>query len=226
MTNDEVHELAAGYALDALDADDRQAFESHLAECERCRAELAGLSETVGTLAFAVEACAPGGAARPDPDCGPRGGAERRGATAAPDPALRGRRGCRGRVRGTRDRPLGGALGRRVAGVAAGAVDQGGAARRLRARPVAPAGRPTRSGSSRRGAAARRSVRGRRRRSCRLTRPVPEGATVAITLERAGGDEPIVRPSRTSAPRDYARLHRRAVHAARPGRPGRRLPAS
>ncbi len=59
MTNQDLHELAAGYALDALDADDRQAFESHLAECERCRAELAGLSETVGTLAFAVEAAPP-----------------------------------------------------------------------------------------------------------------------------------------------------------------------
>jgi anti-sigma-K factor RskA len=59
MTNEDLHELAAGYALDALDADDRRAFEAHLAECERCRAELAGLSEAVATLAFAAEGPAP-----------------------------------------------------------------------------------------------------------------------------------------------------------------------
>ena len=59
MTNEDLHELVAGFALDALDADDREAFESHLAGCERCRSELAGLSEAVGTLAFAVEGPAP-----------------------------------------------------------------------------------------------------------------------------------------------------------------------
>lgn len=55
MTNEDLHELAAGYALGALDANDRDAFEEHLAGCERCRTELAGLSEVVGTLAYAAE---------------------------------------------------------------------------------------------------------------------------------------------------------------------------
>jgi len=64
MTNEDLHELVAGYALDALDGDDRQAFESHLAGCERCRVELAGLSEAVGTLAFAVEGPVPPAALR------------------------------------------------------------------------------------------------------------------------------------------------------------------
>ena len=35
-----IHELTAGYALDALDADERWAYETHLAECKRCREEL------------------------------------------------------------------------------------------------------------------------------------------------------------------------------------------
>jgi anti-sigma factor RsiW len=59
MTNEDLHELVAGFALDALDPDDRRAFESHLAGCQRCRAELAGLSETVGALAVSVEGPAP-----------------------------------------------------------------------------------------------------------------------------------------------------------------------
>jgi anti-sigma-K factor RskA len=59
MTNEDLHELAAGFALDALDPDDRRAFESHLAGCERCRTELAGLSETVGALALSVDGPAP-----------------------------------------------------------------------------------------------------------------------------------------------------------------------
>ena len=56
MTNDDLHELAAPYALDAVDADERVAFETHLRECERCRAELASLRETVGALAYPAEA--------------------------------------------------------------------------------------------------------------------------------------------------------------------------
>ena len=55
MTNEDLHELAGAYALDALDEDDRRAFEEHLADCERCRGEVAGLSETVGTLAYGLD---------------------------------------------------------------------------------------------------------------------------------------------------------------------------
>ena len=59
MTNDELHELTAAYALDALDPDERRDFEQHLSECERCRAEVAALGETVGLLPYAVEGVDP-----------------------------------------------------------------------------------------------------------------------------------------------------------------------
>jgi anti-sigma factor RsiW len=56
---DDVHELSALYALDVLDDDERASFERHLDECERCRAELDGLRDAAGSLAFAVEGPAP-----------------------------------------------------------------------------------------------------------------------------------------------------------------------
>jgi len=59
MTNDEPHDLTAAYALDALTPDERLEFETHLAECERCRTELAELGETVGALAYAAEGPVP-----------------------------------------------------------------------------------------------------------------------------------------------------------------------
>ena len=55
----DVHELTAAYALDALDSDEREAYEAHLAQCERCRGELASLGETATALAWAVEAPPP-----------------------------------------------------------------------------------------------------------------------------------------------------------------------
>ena len=56
---DDLHELSALYALDALAEDDRVRFEAHLAECERCRAELGGLQGAAASLAFAVDGPAP-----------------------------------------------------------------------------------------------------------------------------------------------------------------------
>jgi len=55
----DVHELTAAYALDALDESERETYEEHLAHCERCREELAGLSEAATALAWGVEAPAP-----------------------------------------------------------------------------------------------------------------------------------------------------------------------
>jgi anti-sigma-K factor RskA len=49
---DDLHELSALYALDVLDADERARFEDHLAECEQCRGELASLRNTASSLAF------------------------------------------------------------------------------------------------------------------------------------------------------------------------------
>jgi anti-sigma factor RsiW len=59
MTNDDPHELIAAYALDALAADERREFETHLLGCERCRTELAALTETVGALAYSAESPVP-----------------------------------------------------------------------------------------------------------------------------------------------------------------------
>jgi len=47
-------DLAASYALDALDAPDRQAFESHLADCVACRDDVQAYREVAGTLAHAA----------------------------------------------------------------------------------------------------------------------------------------------------------------------------
>jgi anti-sigma-K factor RskA len=55
----DIHELTAAYALDALDTHERETYEAHLAQCERCREELAGLSETASALAFGVMSPAP-----------------------------------------------------------------------------------------------------------------------------------------------------------------------
>jgi anti-sigma-K factor RskA len=56
---DDVHELSALYALDVLSHDERERFEEHLDECERCRGELAGLRDAAGSLAFAIDGPAP-----------------------------------------------------------------------------------------------------------------------------------------------------------------------
>ena len=60
---DDLHELSALYALDVLDADERARFEEHLAGCERCSSELAGLRNAASGLAF-VEGPAPPAALR------------------------------------------------------------------------------------------------------------------------------------------------------------------
>lgn len=56
MEADALHDLTAPYALDALDPDEARAYEAHLARCERCRTELASLSEAATALAFGTEA--------------------------------------------------------------------------------------------------------------------------------------------------------------------------
>jgi anti-sigma-K factor RskA len=50
----DVHELTAGYALDALDPAERETFEEHLSSCERCREELQGFWQVSGALAHAA----------------------------------------------------------------------------------------------------------------------------------------------------------------------------
>jgi anti-sigma-K factor RskA len=54
-----IHELTAGYALDALDAEERRTYEAHLADCERCREELASFRNVSEALAVASSGPAP-----------------------------------------------------------------------------------------------------------------------------------------------------------------------
>lgn len=53
------HSLVAAYALHALDDDEGHSFEEHLADCERCREELAGLREAAAGLAYGVAGPSP-----------------------------------------------------------------------------------------------------------------------------------------------------------------------
>jgi len=54
MDNDTLHDLTAAYALDALEPDDVRDYEQHLAGCARCQEELASLGAAAGSLAYAV----------------------------------------------------------------------------------------------------------------------------------------------------------------------------
>jgi anti-sigma-K factor RskA len=53
------HDLLAPYALDALDDDERERFERHLEDCAECTEQLALLREPVAALAYAIEGPVP-----------------------------------------------------------------------------------------------------------------------------------------------------------------------
>jgi anti-sigma-K factor RskA len=59
MERTEIHELSAAYALDALDGEERQQFEEHLAHCEECQVTVAAFHDTAASLAHGVEAQPP-----------------------------------------------------------------------------------------------------------------------------------------------------------------------
>jgi anti-sigma factor RsiW len=56
---DSLHDQLAAYALDALDEDERSAFEAHLADCDECRAELEEFRKTASLLAYGAEGPSP-----------------------------------------------------------------------------------------------------------------------------------------------------------------------
>jgi anti-sigma-K factor RskA len=64
MIQPEIHDLAAAYALDALDPEERWTYEQHLYSCERCREEVASLRETAAELAYVPEGPVPSPALR------------------------------------------------------------------------------------------------------------------------------------------------------------------
>jgi anti-sigma-K factor RskA len=55
----DIHTLAGAYALDAIDDLERTRFDRHLAECPSCAAEVAELTETMGTLSDATSEAPP-----------------------------------------------------------------------------------------------------------------------------------------------------------------------
>jgi anti-sigma factor RsiW len=59
MERDEVHQLTAAYALDALGDAEEAEYEAHLRHCERCREELATFQKTATALAYAAPPAAP-----------------------------------------------------------------------------------------------------------------------------------------------------------------------
>ena len=64
MSDHQWSELAAPYALDALDPEERARFEAHLAECAVCRGEVQSLREVVTLLAHAAPGATPPAALR------------------------------------------------------------------------------------------------------------------------------------------------------------------
>ena len=48
----DIHDLAAAYALDALDDGERAAFEAHLAECQSCAEDVQAFRSTAAALAY------------------------------------------------------------------------------------------------------------------------------------------------------------------------------
>ena len=64
MEQQEIHDLSAAYALNALDDDDHRRFEDHLGHCAACREEVASFHEAAASLAYAVDAPPPPSALR------------------------------------------------------------------------------------------------------------------------------------------------------------------
>lgn len=184
------HEPAAAFALDALDRDETAAFERHLATCPACEDELVRLQRTAAALAFAVRVPAPPPELRARVlDLG------------APVRPLRRRRpqlviaglaaaACAALVLGLRAPGDGGTGGmHRYAAQGADATllvtDDGEAVLVVRRLEPAPAGRAYEAWILHRGHATPAGIL--RGPALALTRRVPHGAAVGVSVERAGG---------------------------------------
>jgi anti-sigma-K factor RskA len=227
MEADAIHELTAAYALDALDEQDEREYEEHLARCPTCREELAALSEAATSLAYGVESPPPPPSLRDRilqqaraerPNVVPLRPAWRSWPVAAAAAAacaaiglgiwaaslsssLDRERSARDRQErilsivgdpGARHVALNGARGSLV-------VSRSGAAALVVAHlRSAPPGK-TYEAWVIRNRSPRPAGTFQDAGAVRLTRPVPEGAVVAITIERRGGvDAPTGRPIATA----------------------------
>jgi anti-sigma factor RsiW len=218
MDNDTLHDLTAAYALDALEADDARAYEQHLATCERCRDELASLSAAAGSLAYAVLPAEPPPALRERilqaavaerPNVVPLGPRTR----ARPLAAVGAVAACavvglgiwnvvlhndlNSAKEALRGVPLTGASGSVVVGAG------GSGALVVSNLSSAPAGKTYEAWVIKNAKALPAGTfrGGGRTIVIRLTRALPAGAIVAVTIERAGGvDQPTRAPFITSQP--------------------------
>jgi anti-sigma-K factor RskA len=59
LLRENMHALTGVYALDAIDAEERERFEHHLARCQACENEVRGLQDTATRFAMAVAAQPP-----------------------------------------------------------------------------------------------------------------------------------------------------------------------
>jgi anti-sigma-K factor RskA len=216
MDTDNIHDLSAAYALDALDDDERRAYEEHLAGCERCREEVASFSSTAGALAYAAGPAAPPAALRDRILVAAR--AERpnvvplRPRWAYPVAAVAAAAACVAIGLGVwnislhnrlsngqalQSVPVSGAPGSLVVG------PHGSAALVLFRLDSAPAGKTYEAWVIDRGRAYPAGTFDSRTGTVtvRLDRAVPKGAVIAITIERAGGTTaPTGKPLVTSSP--------------------------
>jgi len=64
MTHEELRELASAYVLDALDRDDLDRFEAHLAGCVECQAEVRSFQPVADALARTADSKQPSAAVR------------------------------------------------------------------------------------------------------------------------------------------------------------------
>jgi anti-sigma-K factor RskA len=197
LTQAELHDLAAAYALNALDPEDRWTYERHLDTCERCRKEVASLREGAEQLAYASEGPEP----RPElrerilraarEDAGPKIVPFRQRRWVLPLTAAAAVAASIAAVGlGLWGNSLRGGTEQRVVPMTGGAgrvVVSGDSAQLITCVRQAPPGKTYEAwvieGDTPRPA-------GLFRGGCTdvpLTRPVESGNTVAVTLERAGG---------------------------------------
>ena len=206
MEHERVHELTAAYALHALRPEEERAFEAHLSRCSACRDELASFDNTAAALAYGVDTPAPPPALRERILAQAR--AERpnvvslRPRWAAPAAALAAVAAMAALALGMwtvslsnqleserearreqpRVFPVSGTDGRLVV------APTGEAFLLVPALERAPRGRTYEAWVIEDGAPQPAGLfEGGEGTAVALTRPVQEGATVAVTLERAGG---------------------------------------
>jgi anti-sigma-K factor RskA len=206
------HANVASYALDVLDEREEREFEEHLASCERCREELAGLREAAAGLAYGAAGPTPPPelkrqilerARAERPNVVPFPARRRWGAPLAAAAALAAAVALGIGVWAT-TRPAGdafadvidkpGAKVMAMGGKGALAVAPDGSAAVAMTLPSAPAGKTYEAWVIRKGNAQPAGLF-KGSKVFRVDRPVGQGAVVAVTLEPAGGvDQPTSKP--------------------------------